>query len=64
VPGFGLKVADEFIDISLPGPYGAQEDDLGRSLLRSIGNGDKIFVYIQTDENRVILSHGWPPCYG
>jgi hypothetical protein len=53
----GLKGTEEFIDISPAGAYGAKEDDLAGSLLRSIGHGDEISMHIQTDEKCVILSH-------
>jgi hypothetical protein len=56
--GFRLALADQDIDVALPGADGAQEDDLRAMLLRGIGHGDGLFVHIQPDVNRGRVSHG------
>jgi hypothetical protein len=56
--GLRLEFADQGIDVALPGADGAQEDHLSAPLFRDIGNSDGLFVYIQTDVNRVSVSHG------
>jgi hypothetical protein len=56
--GLRLECADQGIEVALPGADGAQEDHLGAPLFRDIGNSDGRFVHIQTNVNRVSVSHG------
>jgi hypothetical protein len=56
--GLRLEFADQGLDVALPGADGAQEDHLGAPLFRDIGHSDGLFVHIQTDVNRVSVSHG------
>jgi hypothetical protein len=44
--GLGLGLADQGIDVTLPGADGAQKDDLGAPLFRGIGHGDGLFGHI------------------
>jgi hypothetical protein len=47
--GLGLELADQGIDVTLPGADGAQKDGLRDSFLRGIGHGDRLFGHIQTN---------------
>jgi hypothetical protein len=55
---FGLQLTDECIDITLAGTNGAQGDNLGVVCFGDIGNGDRLFVDIQTDGECARLVHG------
>jgi hypothetical protein len=55
---FGLQLTDEFIDITLAGTNVAQGDNLGVVCFGDIGNGERLFVDIQTDVECARLVHG------
>jgi hypothetical protein len=55
---FGLQLTEECIDITLAGTNVAQGDNLGVVGFGDIGNGDRLFVDIQTDVECARLVHG------
>jgi hypothetical protein len=58
VCGFGLLPSDELINIDLPGPDRAEVDDLGVVVFGNIGDGDRLFMDIQSDIERARLWQG------
>ena len=55
---FGLQLTDKFIDITLAGTNVAEGAHLGVVGCGDIGNGDRLFVDIQTDVECARLVHG------
>jgi len=55
---FVLQLTEEVIDITLAGTNVAKGDDLGVVVLGDIGNGNGLFVDIQTDVECARLVHG------
>jgi hypothetical protein len=55
---FGLQLTDELIDITWAGTNGAQGDNLGVVCCGDLGNGERLFVDIQTDVECARLVHG------
>jgi len=55
---FGLQPTEEFIDIALSRPAVPKGDDLGVVVLGDTGNGNELFVDIQTDVECARLVHG------
>jgi hypothetical protein len=56
--GFGLHLTDHLIDVTLAGANASQIGDLSAVILRHIGNRDRVFVDIHTDEECARLGHG------
>ena len=56
--GFGLQLADELINVGLPGADGAEVEDVGVMVLGNIGDGDRLLMDIQSDIQRARLWHG------
>jgi hypothetical protein len=50
VAATGDEFLQELVDVGLAGPDCAERDDLGTSLLRSVGHGDGILVNVETDK--------------
>jgi hypothetical protein len=55
---FGLELTDESIDVTLTGANIPDRDDLSAVVLSDIGNGNGLFVDIQSDIDRGRLVHG------
>jgi hypothetical protein len=53
-----LQMPKQLINIALPGPDGAEGDSLCTMFLGDLGDGDGLFVDIQSDIKRVRLVHG------
>jgi hypothetical protein len=55
---FGLEMTDEFIDVTLAGTNILDRDDLRVVFFGDLGNGNGLFVDIQSDVKRARLMHG------
>jgi hypothetical protein len=55
---FGLHLPNELIDVTLSCTDVAQGDDCGVVFLGDVGNGDRLFMDIQSDVKRARLVHG------
>jgi hypothetical protein len=55
---FGLHLPDALIDVTLSCPDVAEGDDFGVMFLGDVGNGDRLFMDIQSDVKRARLWHG------
>jgi len=53
-----VKPAQQLVDVRLAGADGADEGDIGGSLLRGVGNGDGVLVDVETDVQRGRMLHG------
>ena len=55
--GLRLHLADELIDVTLTCANGCKVNDLGAVILRHIGNRNRVFVDIHSDEECARLGH-------
>ena len=56
--GFGLPLADHLIDVSLTGTHGAKGEPCSTVIVSHIGDGNRVFVDIHTNDECVRLGHG------
>jgi hypothetical protein len=58
VLGFCLQLADELINVGVPGANGAEVDDISIVVFGNIGDSDGLLMDIQSDVERVRVTHG------
>jgi hypothetical protein len=58
VLAFGPQPTDEFIDVALAGTDVTKGDDLGVAVLGDVGDGNRVFMDIETDVECARRWHG------
>ena len=56
--GLGLEPSHELVDVARARADLSDEDDFSASIFRGVGDGDRLLVNIQPDEQRGSFLHG------